>query len=237
MGYLLMFLMIGLLILIHELGHFCAAKCVGIPVRQFSIGFGPKLWKFTYKGTEYRISVFPVGGYVMPDIEALNDYFAFSFKGRVLFSLAGPFANITAAWAGLLLINLINSGFGFHSLVVLPVTQLGTMTAEFVQSIPILFSHPKQLSGIVGLVAFGGQQVGVDMVKLLSLSVLLNINLAFLNLLPLLPLDGGKIVLDVLHRFRLPVQKLYVPVAVAGWILLLGLMAEVTVNDVSKLWA
>ena len=76
MGYIAMFLMIGALIFVHELGHFIAAKMFGIGVRQFSVGFGRKLFSFMYKETEYKISVFPVGGYVMPDVEELEDYFS-----------------------------------------------------------------------------------------------------------------------------------------------------------------
>ena len=237
MGYVIIFLLIGLLILVHEFGHFCAAKWVGIPVRQFSIGYGPKLWGFTHNETEYRISAFPVGGYVMPEVEALEDYFSFSLKGRVLFAFAGPLANIVAAWVGLLAMSLLRNGWSADAVFVIPVQTLVHMTTDFIQSIPALFGNPKQLSGIVGLVALGGKQVGVDVLKLLSLSVLLNLNLAFLNLLPVLPLDGGKIVLDILHRLRLPVRRVYVPVALAGWAMLFLLMLYVTVNDVSNLMA
>lgn len=57
--------LIGVLILVHELGHFLAAKKVGIKVERFSIGFGPKMIGFTKGDTEYRISWLPVfGGYV-----------------------------------------------------------------------------------------------------------------------------------------------------------------------------
>jgi regulator of sigma E protease len=173
----------------------------------------------------------------MPEIEALNDYFAFSFVNRIVFSFAGPLANIIAAWIGLLVLSVINNGFGLESLFIWPVAALWGMIVQILQSIPMLFQNPKQFSGIVGLVAVGGQQVGVDIMKILSLSILLNINLAILNLLPILPLDGGKIVLDVLQRLRMPVQKLYVPVALAGWLLLLGFMVYVTINDVTKLMA
>lgn len=237
MAYMLVVVLISALILVHEFGHFCAAKAAGIPVKQFSLGYGPKVWGFTFRGTEYRLSAFPIGGYVMPEVEALEDYFRFSLKSRILFAFAGPFANIVAAWAGLLVISVVQRGFSVQSVCVAPFTVLWMMVVDFLQSIPSLFSHPKQLSGVVGLVAFGGKQVGVDMLRLLSLAVLLNINLAFLNLLPMLPLDGGKIVLDILHRLRLPVRRMYVPVALAGWALLLLLMIYVTMNDVSTLLA
>lgn len=51
-------------IFVHELGHFLAAKRRGLKVERFSIGFGPKIFGWTKNGTEYRISLFPLGGYV-----------------------------------------------------------------------------------------------------------------------------------------------------------------------------
>jgi regulator of sigma E protease len=55
---------LGVLIFVHELGHFAAAKSVGIEVQRFSIGLGPKLWGFRRGETEYVLSVIPLGGYV-----------------------------------------------------------------------------------------------------------------------------------------------------------------------------
>lgn len=51
-------------ILIHELAHFANAKAVGLPVRAFSIGMGPVLWRKLWRGTEWRLSLLPLGGYV-----------------------------------------------------------------------------------------------------------------------------------------------------------------------------
>ena len=55
---------LGILITVHELGHFLMAKFFGVTIEKFSIGFGPKLISFSGKGTEYRISLIPLGGYV-----------------------------------------------------------------------------------------------------------------------------------------------------------------------------
>ena len=55
---------LGVLIFVHELGHFWAAKAVGIEVQRFSIGLGPKVFGFTRGETEYVLSAIPLGGYV-----------------------------------------------------------------------------------------------------------------------------------------------------------------------------
>ena len=55
---------IGVLVFVHELGHFLAARRVGIRVLTFSIGFGPRIVGFTRGGTDYCISAVPLGGFV-----------------------------------------------------------------------------------------------------------------------------------------------------------------------------
>jgi membrane-associated protease RseP (regulator of RpoE activity) len=66
MSYLLVFCTVSLLIILHELGHFLAAKRMGIPIARFSVGLGPKVWGFKMGETEYWLSMIPCGGYVMP---------------------------------------------------------------------------------------------------------------------------------------------------------------------------
>lgn len=55
---------LGVLIFVHELGHFAAAKAVGVEVQRFSIGLGPRVLGFTWGETEYVLSAIPLGGYV-----------------------------------------------------------------------------------------------------------------------------------------------------------------------------
>ena len=71
MNYLIVFALISFLILIHELGHLIAAKLLNIPIERFSIGFGPTLWAIGKGKTEYRLSAFPIGGYVLLKITHL----------------------------------------------------------------------------------------------------------------------------------------------------------------------
>ena len=57
-------LVFGLVIFVHELGHFIAAKAVGVYAPRFSIGFGPALFRKRWGETEYVLAVLPLGGYV-----------------------------------------------------------------------------------------------------------------------------------------------------------------------------
>lgn len=64
LNILLFILVIGVLTFVHELGHFLVAKAIKAKVYEFSLGFGPKLLKKKYKGTEYCIRILPLGGFV-----------------------------------------------------------------------------------------------------------------------------------------------------------------------------
>ncbi len=97
----------GLIVFVHELGHFLAAKWAGVGVERFSLGFGPKVLGKQIGGTEYLLSAVPLGGYVKmvgeeigepvdPAIEQLS----FSHKSvgkRFFIVFAGPFSNFV--WA------------------------------------------------------------------------------------------------------------------------------------------
>ncbi len=93
------------IILIHELGHFIAAKLFGISVDVFSVGFGPRLIGKEIAGTDYRISLVPLGGYVkMPGIDTSSK----PVWQRIAVSLAGPAANLIFALA--VLVGLFAAG-------------------------------------------------------------------------------------------------------------------------------
>lgn len=65
---------LAVLILVHELGHFIAARSQGILVNRFSLGFGPVLWKYQGSQTEYAVRAFPLGGFVgFPDDDPDSD--------------------------------------------------------------------------------------------------------------------------------------------------------------------
>jgi regulator of sigma E protease len=96
---------LGITITVHEFGHFAMAKLLKIRVLVFSLGFGPRLAGFTRGGTEYRLSPFPLGGYVKmagetfdEDRQGAKDEFLSHPKWhRFLVALSGPFMNILLA--------------------------------------------------------------------------------------------------------------------------------------------
>jgi len=64
LAYLAPILVFGLVIFVHELGHFIAAKLTGVYAPRFSIGFGPALFRKRHGETEYVLASLPLGGYV-----------------------------------------------------------------------------------------------------------------------------------------------------------------------------
>src|ERR1700731_2619100 len=63
----------GLMIMIHEWGHFIVARFFGVRVDVFSIGFGPRLFGWKRGGTDYRVSALPFGGYVPREGQDLSE--------------------------------------------------------------------------------------------------------------------------------------------------------------------
>ncbi|OGR44779.1 MAG: hypothetical protein A2X35_05640 [Elusimicrobia bacterium GWA2_61_42] len=96
----------GLVIFLHELGHFIVCKLSGIKVEAFSFGFGPELYGRTSGATRYSIRAVPLGGYVKPAGEnidevsgATDEYFSKPWYTRLGVVLAGPAMNYLLAFA------------------------------------------------------------------------------------------------------------------------------------------
>jgi regulator of sigma E protease len=144
MTYILAFLFVlGVLVFVHELGHFLVARWYGVRVHTFSLGFGPKILKITRGGTEYCISIVPLGGYVKLAGETVEDqrsgapdeFLSKSKWVRFQVYLAGPIMNLLLAF------------------VVLAISMMGGAEVALYDSAP----------PIVGTVASGSpaEQVGI----------------------------------------------------------------------------
>ena len=126
-------IVLGILVFVHELGHFILAKKLGVGVLTFSLGFGPKLIGRKIGETQYQVSSFPLGGYVKligenPEEEVKEEDRARSFSTqpiwkRTLIICAGPFFNFFLA---VILFSCVNlSGIPF-----LP-SKVGTVSSGF----------------------------------------------------------------------------------------------------------
>lgn len=75
-------LLFGLIIFVHEFGHFITAKAMGVKVNEFAIGMGPTLFKFQKGETKYALRLFPIGGFcaMEGEDEASEDARAFGNK-------------------------------------------------------------------------------------------------------------------------------------------------------------
>ncbi len=112
MGILAAILVFGVVIFIHELGHFVTAKASGIQVNEFSIGMGPKLVSFTKGETVYSIRLLPIGGFVSMEGEDEESFNPRSFNNapilnRIIVLSAGAFMNLVLGL--LILILIVNS--------------------------------------------------------------------------------------------------------------------------------
>jgi len=115
----------GILISVHEFGHFIAAKISGIKVEIFAIGFGPKIIGFTKGDTTYQISLFPIGGFCKfkgddaidtnPESLDKDSFYGASPLRRIFVAFFGPFMNYLLA---IVLLSII--AFGTHKDEYLP---------------------------------------------------------------------------------------------------------------------
>ena len=111
------FLLLGVLIFIHEWGHFIVARLCGVKVETFSIGFGPKVFKKKWGDTTYALSVIPLGGYVkmfgdgtedeIPDNEKSEAFNHQTVWEKIAIVSAGPLMNLIFAFFLFMSIGLI----------------------------------------------------------------------------------------------------------------------------------
>ncbi|MGC9158086.1 MAG: RIP metalloprotease RseP [Terracidiphilus sp.] len=130
--------LIGLMVVVHEFGHFAIAKLVGVRVEAFSIGFGPRLFGYKYGDTDYKVCLLPLGGYVkmagenfaevsdaargeatVAPADDSGSFLSHPRWQRILIGLAGPVANFILAFVLMLFyFGVINEVPSIHPIVV-----------------------------------------------------------------------------------------------------------------------
>ncbi|HEU4724048.1 MAG TPA: RIP metalloprotease RseP [Candidatus Eisenbacteria bacterium] len=119
-------LILGVVVFVHELGHFLVAKWLGVRVLSFSIGMGPRVIGFRRGDTDYRISLLPLGGYVRMAGDTTEgedrtgdpaEFLEKPWWARALISVAGPAANLVFAlvvYIGLYLVGITTTDYSAH---------------------------------------------------------------------------------------------------------------------------
>ncbi len=150
---ILFFLVLSILVFVHELGHFLVAKLFNIRVDEFAIGFPPKVISKTFRETTYSINALPLGGYVKihgenPEDETDNidvrNFQNVSWWKQVLVLIAGVTFNIIFAW--LLLSLSLMIGTSKASIEGIPPQYIKGTQAVIIQS--VVADSPAALAGI-----------------------------------------------------------------------------------------
>ena len=117
MGIILTILLFGVLIFIHEFGHFITAKLSGVKVNEFALGMGPVIWKTRKKDTQYALRLLPIGGFVSMEGEDEESEEEGSFSkarvwNKILIVTAGALMNLILGFLLLVIVVSQQSAIG-----------------------------------------------------------------------------------------------------------------------------
>ncbi len=263
LGILLGLFLLSVIVLIHELGHFAAARWFKVPVETFSVGFGRAIVSRTWGDTTYQLAWVPLGGYVKfkdkPPIESqdqagslpnLDKPPSFGFLGRTsmlgasIILLGGILANFLLSWLALVSAFLLNGRSLLESLWG-GLVFLGAAFKLTVLALPHAFiatfssdTTDEGFSGPVGIVDLIAEQ-SQSFTYVLLLIAAISFGLGFVNLLPLPLLDGGHLVLGIIEHIRQRTfeHRTVLIINSVGAVLLVSLIVFVTMNDINRLLA
>lgn len=237
-----------IVVLVHELGHFLAARRAGVKVYEFSIGFPftPKIATlFRHRETEFTFRLMPLGGFVSfsrDGDEEARDLFDISSLNRALILSAGSLFNIGFAFLAFVLVFAV----GKH----LDVAQASLLSAKTVWSVIggtldfLLRTFSGQgswdgLAGPVGIAALAGKAAANGLLNILYFTGMLSLSLGIMNLIPFPALDGGQLIMLLIERAKKkPFSvKTYQIVNLVGFAMFILLALLVTYKDVVRLMA
>lgn len=145
-------LTIGILVVVHEFGHYIVARLCNVKIISFSVGFGPKLLKWQGKHNEWCISLLPLGGYVKmldereADVPSNLKHLAFNNKPaiqKILIAFAGPFFNILFAFFAYYALSM----YGVYGLKPIIASQQATPLIKNLDKFPT----PSQIIAVDGI--------------------------------------------------------------------------------------
>lgn len=254
------------LVFLHELGHYVVARRVGMAPTDFFVGFGPTVWARTSRtGLRYGVKLLPAGGFVKipgmgprEEVEASREPYTYraATRGRrlavILAGVAVNFALAVVLFAGFALsqpdtgaIDAVGTGLGQTGEVATGTLEgLGNLVFgadDYARSVVSGDVPENRMMSPVGGAQIADGLIDVDPSRLLLLAGIFSASLALLNLLPLLPLDGGHAALVVVEavaarvtrrpRLRLDPNR-FTPVAVVVLVVLLSVSASAMYLDI-----
>lgn len=174
---------ISLVIIVHELGHFLAARYFLLPVTTFSLGFGPQLFSFTLGSTIFQLCLLPIGGYVTIDQEYL---LLQPYHVQMIVILAGIVFNIILSHV-------------LISWIVHKSSQKRAVIKEYLDKVKVFTKDYGTFIGPVGIISIIGKSFLIDASFFLFILALISLNIGMFNLIPLPFFDGGKALHITLH--------------------------------------
>jgi regulator of sigma E protease len=237
-----------LIVLVHEFGHFLAARKYGVKVYEFSIGFpfSPRLLTlFRYKETVFTVRLLPLGGFVSFSQDGGEDdteLFRVSHGKRALILSAGSLFNILFAFVIFTPVFIVGKHLGLVDALLLSVKTVWEILSGTLMFIGNIFTGHGTMEGIsgpVGIAVMAGKAAGKGILNLCYFAGVLSMSLGIMNLLPLPALDGGHLAMLFIESIRRkPMsRKAYQIATFVGLALFLVLTVIVTFIDVTKLIA
>lgn len=245
-------ILLGVLITIHELGHFVVAKWCNVKVNEFAIGFGPKIWQKQGRETKYTLRLIPLGGYNQlegeeGDSEDSRAFSKASIPKRIAIVIAGALVNIIFAiilyfilatmWSMSISNEMADTSFLGH------LSKGAIMTKDFIlaiiEGLKQLFMGKvgiDQMMGPVGISQVIAKTNGIN--EFFEMMALISLSLGVTNLLPIPALDGGKIVILLIEAVRRKPLKpqTEINLQLMGFAFLIALSLIVTYKDILRIF-
>ncbi len=231
--------LLGILVFIHEGGHFIVAKLCKVKVNEFAIGFGKTIWSKKKSETVYAIRIIPLGGFVRMEGEEEPSEEEGSFSKakiwqKVLIVAAGGLVNII--FAILVFFLLVIFYYKYPLVEALQIT--GTFSYSIIESLKILFSGNVTINELVGPVGISTIIVQTtEIANYIYLIAAVSLSLGVTNLLPIPPLDGGKILMYLIEAIRKrPLrEETEMAIQMTGFVCIILLSIFVMMNDIGNI--
>lgn len=238
-------LVFSIVVLVHEFGHFLAARRAKVPVYEFSVGFpfSPRIVTlFRHRETEFTLRLLPLGGFVSFSSEGDEEaekLFSASRASRALIMSGGSLFNMVFTFLLFVPAFMAGEGMSLFGAVITSMQMIWAVVSETGRLFINLFSAQagmENLSGPIGIAVLAGQAASGGWVDLLLFTGFLSLSLGIMNLLPLPGLDGGQLLMLLIESVRnKPVGvRTHQIVNLAGIMLFIVLSLFVTWHDVTK---